>query len=239
MRIAVCEDDAQDQLIIKKILDEHFQKNGYTGEISVYESGEALLAGFQRAAFDVVFLDIYMGGINGIETAKKIRTIDPTCPLVFITSSRDHSLDGFSVRASAYVVKPIREKEMQNALFQCRDVFMKNARYIEIRSDRTPVKLPLNKIYYADIYYKTAQFHTADDTYKTRMTMDEIARELGDKQFCRCHQSYIVNMNHVKKITGNDILMSNNDIVPIRQRGRDEIRTEIAQFLSNRMFEGN
>ena len=237
MKIAICENEEADSEAICAILNKYFDQNGYTGQISVYESGESLLTDFTPGFFDVIFLDIYMDGITGIETAKRIRSIDPTCALVFITTSRDHCLEGFSVRASAYVVKPIREKEMQTALLQCREIFMKNARYIMIRTERTDIKIPLNKIYYAEIYYKSALFHTEQGEHKTRMTMDEIERELGGKPFYRCHQSFIVNINYIESMTASEILMRNGAVVPIRQRGRDEIYTDIAQYINNRMFE--
>lgn len=237
MNIAVCENDAADSAAIVGILRGYIDDNGYTGEINAFESGEDLLASFFVGLYDVIFLDIYMGGINGVETAKKIREVDPTCVLIFITSSPDHALEGFSVRASAYVVKPIREKEMQTALFQCRELFLRNAKYIEIRSERADMKLPLIKIYYAESYDKTALFHTTDGIYKTRMSMDEIEQKLGGKPFLRCHQSYLINMNHISKLNGQEVHMKNGDSVPIRQRGRDEIRASIAEFLSSRVFE--
>ena len=237
MVIAVCENDAADSAAICEILNRYMEQNGYAGEVRTFESGEDLLSAFSLGAFDVIFLDIYMGGISGIETAKRIRRIDPTCALIFITSSPDHALEGFSVRASAYAVKPIREKDLQTALFQCREIFLRNARYMEIRADRVDMRLPLIKIVYIEMFDKSALFHTTNGVYKTRMTMDEIERYLGGKPFYRCHQSYIVNMNHIEQVEGQDILMKDGSSIPVRQRGREEIRTDIAHFLSNRMFE--
>ena len=238
MNIAICENDAMDSDILRTTLSGYLEQNGYTGKIYAFKSGETLLSSFSLGAFDVIFLDIFMDGISGIETAKKIRGIDPTCALIFITSSPNHALEGFSVRASAYVVKPIREKEMQTALFQCREIFMKNARYIEIRADRMDVRLPLVKIYYIEIYDKSMLFHTPDGVYQTRMSMDEIEQKLAGDPFYRCHHSYIINMNHIGKINSQDIIMKNGDSVPMRTRGRDEIRADVAQFLSSRIFEG-
>jgi DNA-binding LytR/AlgR family response regulator len=237
MNIAIGEDKAQDREAIRSILDDYIKQNGYVGEISVFVSGEELLDTLSLGLFDVIFLDIYMGCINGIETAKRIREIDPTCVIIFITSSKDHSLESYSVRGSAYVIKPIREKEMQNALFQCREIFLRNALYIEIRADRTDVKIPLIKIYYVEIFGNYALFHTIAGEYKARMTLDEVEQKLGGKPFYRCHQSYIINSNHVGGLGGNDIMMKNGDAVPMRKNGRDAIRTELAAVMSSRMFE--
>ena len=236
MNIAMCEDSAADRAVIRGILSGYMEQNGYTGQISEFEDGESLLASYSPGRYDLVFLDIYMGGVNGIETARKIRLIDPDCALVFITTSDEHALEGFSVRASAYVLKPIRDKEMQTALRQCEEVFIKNARCIEIRSDRMSIKLPIIKIYYAETFDKISVFHTTAGDYKTFMTMDEIEKRLSGSFFCRCHKSFIVNMNHIAQVAGQDIIMKNGAAVPMRTRGRDAIRAEIASYLSARLF---
>ena len=237
MKIAICEDDTADAAKICKILNSYIEQNGYTGEISVFKSGEELLGSFFLGLYDVIFLDIYMAGLNGIATAKKIRTIDPTCALIFITSSRNHSLESYSVRGSAYVLKPIGEEEMRSALFTCREIFIKNARYIKIRANRTDIKIPLIKISYVESLDQYALFHTADGEYKTRMTLDEIEKQMGGNPFCRCHQSYLINSNHILKLDGNDVLMKNGDRVPMRKVGRNTIREKLADTLSAKMFE--
>jgi len=237
MNIAICEDDAADAAEIRTILDRYIEQNGYTAGISVFGSGEDLLTAFSPGLYDIIFLDIYMGGITGIETARKIRDVDPGSALVFITSSADHSLESYSVRGSAYVVKPINEKKMDEALVTCRDIFLRNARYITIRTVRSDMKIPLIRIYYVESKSNDALFQTASGGYKTRMTLDEVERRLDDRSFYRCHQSYIVNTNHIRKLDGNDVFMNNGDRIPMRKSGRDAIRAELTDLLSARLFE--
>jgi len=237
MNIAICEDDAAEAAEIRTILDKYTAQNGYTAGISVFGSGEDLLAAFSPGLFDIIFLDIYMGGMTGIDAARKIRDVDPGAALIFITSSTDHSLESYSVRGSAYVVKPINEKKVSEALVTCRDIFLRNARYITIHTLRSDMKIPLIKIYYVESKSNDAMFQTTSGGYKTRMTLDEIETRLGDRSFYRCHQSYIVNTNHIRKLDGNDIFMKNGDRIPMRKSGRDAIRAELTDLLSARLFE--
>jgi DNA-binding LytR/AlgR family response regulator len=178
-----------------------------------------------------------MDGMDGIATAKKIREIDPTCALIFITCSPGHALESYSVRGSAYVVKPIDEKKIHEALFTCREIFLRNARFIEIRVNRANLRIPLIKIYYIEIYDNYALFHTTGGDYNVRMTLDEILKQLGGKPFYRCHKSYIINSNHIGKLDGNDVLMINGDKVPIRKNRRDEVRVDLADMMNSQMFE--
>ncbi|MDR0491161.1 MAG: LytTR family DNA-binding domain-containing protein [Oscillospiraceae bacterium] len=237
MNIAIGEDNAADAARIRAILCEYMEQNGYAGEIAAFTSGEELLATFTLGLYDVILLDIYMGEMNGITKEKKIREIDPTCALIFITSSADHALDSYSVRGNAYVIKPVDEKKMQDALFTCREIFLRNAKYIEIRVDRVDIKIPLVKIYYVEIFRHYASFYTADGEYKTRLTMEEIERQLGGKPFYRCHNSYLVNTNHIYKPEADDIVMKNGKKIPMRKNGRDEIRRDLAMMLNARIFE--
>ena len=236
MDIAVCEDNAADTELICGFIRDHFEKNGYVGDIHRYESGEAMLAAFSPGAFDAVFLDIYMGGMTGTETAKRMREADSGFALVFITSSDRHAMEAFALRACAYVPKPIKSEAMETAMRQCRTVFLKNARFIEILTDRQSVKIPLIKIFFIEVYDKDVLFHTAEGVFKTRTPLDSIEKHLG-KSFLRCHRSYIVNMNHIDRITGQDIVLKNSGVVPMRQRGRSEIREIYSGFLSNRLYE--
>ena len=237
MNIAVCDDEKSDRGVICAILDRYMKQNGFAGEICPFASGEELLAGFSLALYDVIFLDIYMSGLSGIETARRLRAVDPTCAIIFITSSPDHSLESYSVRGSAYVVKPIRDEDMQSALFQCRDIFMRNARYIQVRVNRTDIKIPLIKIYYVESKANYMLFRTDSGDFMTRQVLNEVEQLLGGEPFYRCHKSFIVNTNHIVRLDGNDVLMKSGDKVPMRKNGRDKIRADLAAMLSKRMFE--
>lgn len=238
MNVAICDDNPQDAAQIHSLLLEHFDKSGYIGKIHTFTSGESLLDAFAVCPFDAVFLDIYMKGMDGMQTAALLRKMDSDFALVFITVSRDHAIESFSYRPSYYVCKPIKRRDIDNAFRQCRDVFLKNARFVEVISNRTKIKIPLIKIIYIETYGKETLFHTLDGEIKTtsQLLLDDLKQHLGSA-FLRCHRSYIINLNHVEAIRTNDFLMRNGSLVPIRQRRRLELRDAYAGFMSERLFE--
>jgi len=223
--------------IIRSLLEAYLKQHAYAGRISVFTSGEELLATHSLGLYDVILLDIYMDGMSGIDTAKRIRAVDPTCAIIFITSSKDHAMESYSVLGSAYVVKPVNQESLQKALFTCREIFLRNARYIEIHVERKTMRIPLIKIFYAESRENYVFFYTSAGEFKTRATLDEIERQLGGLPFYRCHHSYLVNSNHIVKLDGNDVVMRNKDLVPMRKVGRDTIRENLIELLSARMFE--
>ena len=236
LQIAICEDNANDAEEIRTYLEQHFARNGFIGDIDTFRSGEALLASFSPGAYDVIFLDIYLDGINGVEAARKIRDADPDCALVFITIDSAHMPAGFALRAASYVVKPITSEQMETALLQCRRIFLKNARYIEVKTGGQSVKIPLVKIQYVEMRDKAASIYTTDGQIRTYTPMSQIESQLGGKPFLRCHRTYIVNMLHVKDLLESDFLMRDGAKVPIRKNGMKEIRRTVSDFFSERLF---
>lgn len=237
MRIAVCEDNAADRAAIRQYIERYCETCLFACDIHEFESGEALLSVFSPGVFDVVFLDIFLGGISGMEAAQKIRATDPVCALVFITVSEEYMRLSFSVRVTSYVLKPIRSEDMAVAFAACQNIFLKSARYIEVKSDYQSIRLPLVRIYYVEVAGRATLFHTASDAIRTYIPIDEVERTLGGGPFLRCHRAFIVNMNHIADMEDYDFIMRNGRRVSMRKNGRKELRTAVGKFMSHRMFE--
>lgn len=236
MYIAICDDNPQDTEQILIFLEDYLSRNGYIGTLHSYSGGESLLKAFSARPYDIVFLDIYMSGMNGMETAAKLRKIDPDFALVFLTVSRDHAIESFAHRPSYYLTKPIRQNDLANALYQCKHVFLKKARYAEVVSDRIKIRIPLVKISYIEAFGKEILIHTTEGIIKTTTPLDVLEQSLHDS-FLRCHRAYIVNLNFVTSIRQGDFCLLDGSMVPMRQRGRKKLYDTYAQFLCDRLFE--
>lgn len=233
MRIAVCEDNAADMDAICGCIKEYCEKNCYESEIFRFESGEALLSRFGQETFNIVFLDVFLTGMSGVETARRIRETDPNCTLIFVTVSSDYALDSYSVGALSYVVKPVKQKSMEKALFMCRQEFIKSSRFIRVPVSRqNQIDIPLAGIQYIEVYGRDSLFHMSAGTITTRLPLAEIESMLGGSPFLRCHRCYIVNMNYVGDMREKEFLMLNGDIVPIRKNGRAETKLAVARFMT-------
>jgi len=239
MEIAICDDVAADAEEIRSYLLAYFDQNSFIGNVYVFNNSKALLESFTPGRFDVVFLDIYMKDISGIEAARHIRESDPNCLLVFVTVSDSHMRDAFALRAASYVEKPLTSEKLEIAFAQCRSIFLKNARFIEITLTQRGFKLPLTRILYAEVIGRSVFFHTdTNDTFEAHMKMEDVVKQLDGPSFLRCHNSFVVNMNYVADIRGNDFVLKNGQLVPIRKNGRKEIVGELNRFLTERLFEG-
>lgn len=232
MNIAICEDNVSDSETLTAYIESYCQRHRYHAEITAFESGEELLTAFSPGLFDLIFLDIFLTGISGMDTARKIRETDRDCLLVFVTVSEGYTMDGFLVNAAGYVVKPLGHERMDATLHMCRQQFEKNSRTIEISMYGGSMAVPVADLIYAEVYGKESVFHMKKGDFTARLPLDEIEAKLGGKPFLRCHRSYIVNMNHVADLRDEDFLMRNGDAVPIRKNGRREIRMAMAAFIA-------
>lgn len=116
--------------------------------VSFFESGDALLKSHSPADYDVAFLDICMPGTNGIETARQLRELSPSLPLIFITSSGDHVWQALSIHPFDYLLKPYSEATISKLLSDLLRTIRHVEREVEVRSERKALHIPLNKIHY-------------------------------------------------------------------------------------------
>ena len=138
MKIAVIDDIMQCRSdLIRDIL--HFTEEYYTGEtirIDEYESGNSFLEQFQPESYDIIFVDQYMDGLTGLETALLIRKKDDFAAIVFVTSSREHAVESYTVRACGYLVKPYAYEDFVRAMKLANIMKIRNGRFISIAGEK-------------------------------------------------------------------------------------------------------
>jgi DNA-binding LytR/AlgR family response regulator len=237
MKIIVCDDNTQDRGIINSHIKKYFKENSCPVDITAYAAAELFLKDWNEnklnpsATVKIAFLDIYMPGISGIELAKEIRKTDEGMVIIFTTSSVDHGLDGYSVKALQYLVKPVAYSEVEDILNECMARFAESLRYIEVMSERLAVKILLKDILFIETFDHDCLFHTAENQIKSRLTLDEIQRQLDGSTFLKTHRSYIVNMRYIKSISENDFVLTNGTMIPIRRNDRLAVKQAYMDYL--------
>ena len=130
MRIAIVDDIKEERDKLADVLTKQLSRRGIHVNLFEFENGEDFLIAAKERPFTVVFLDIYMSGANGIETARELRTFDSDALLIFTTTSTDHALDGFKVRAMHYLVKPYPENEISDLIDEVLSRIPDSGKYI-------------------------------------------------------------------------------------------------------------
>lgn len=232
MNIAIVEDLYADRRFLCDLVSRYCQKNRIVVQTQLFESGESFLARFSRGQYDIIFLDIYMAGIDGMQTAQEIRRIDADCLLIFTTSSESHAVRSFRVRAFDYLVKPYSYEQFEEVMRLCDSALAKQARYIEVKEGRALRKILLPDIIYTDYYNHYIQIHTASQMIRTYISFKEFAPLLLKyPQFLCCYRNCIINMDRVNLMDEKDFVMENGERMPISRSQRNEIRQHYADYV--------
>ncbi len=221
IKIAICEDEKEQQELLKSYIDQIFDGLSVKYELEIYNLGEELLDSYSKD-IDILLLDIQMGQINGMDTARKIRELDDKVEIIFITSLIEYVLEGYEVRAYRYLIKPIKYDDLKNNVINCiKEIDIKN-KYIIIKENGNRIKLDINEITYIEVQKEDITIHTLNQIYKIKGTMNNIEKEINCIRFFRCHKSYLVNLEHVKSIKQYVAILENSEEVPIsRYRFKD------------------
>lgn len=232
MNIAIVDDLDADRRFLADFISRYCQQNRIVVQMQLFENGESFLTRFVRGQFDIIFLDIFMSGIDGMQTAKDIRRIDADCLLVFVTTSEDYAVKSFRVRAFDYLVKPYGYDQFEEVMGLCDAALAKQARYIEVKEGRTLRKLLLRDIIYTDYYNHYIQIHTKSQLVRTYVSFRDFAPLLLKyPQFLCCYRNCIINMDEVSLLDEKDFVMENGERVPISRSQRNEIRQRYADYV--------
>jgi len=234
INIVICDDNFDDRQILKTYVDKFINEINASAEIIVYESGDFLLNDFNKRRLKnvkILFLDIYMPGKNGIETAKQIRKSDDDLIIILTTSSREHGLDGYSVDAMQYLVKPLSYDDVKAVLTKCMKMFADSMRYIEVMANRVMLRVLLKDIIYIEIQNHNCLIHTVSEIINNYYTLDKLESLLDGSIFLRTHRSYIVNMHYIEDISENDFILKNGVKIPIRRNDKVAVKQAFRDYL--------
>ena len=199
-------------------------------QCQVFDNGDALAAAHKQTPFDIIFLDVVMPMLDGIETARMIRQNDKLVKIVFLTSSAEFAVDSYTVKASNYLLKPINPTALYHCLGELLEELAQTPRVITIKGLYSVKKIPLDHIEYVEAQNKHIIFSLQDgSTIETTepLRIHEKVLTLHDG-FYRCHRSYIVNIHHIDTYTLKEIKMHSGCRIPIARSCHKEF--EAAYF---------
>lgn len=235
MRIALIDDEAEYRALLEKTVNSYLASRKIDAQIESFSDAESFLKVWEPLKYTIIFMDIYMPGMSGIEAAEKIREQDDSSILIFCTTSMDHMPDAFACHAFDYVVKPAIQDRVDKVMDDAMHVLPQLQRYFTFDWNGQKIRM-LN----ADLVAVTTNGHylTLDDrlghSYSIRMTMSELLAEVGeDARFLEINRGIVVNMEHVTSMSGTRCVMANGKSLPIKVRNSTEIIQKWQDFCFN------
>ncbi len=228
LKVAICDDE----LASRRQLQFLIEKNRPGTVIDLYESGELFINAFRPGIYDLIFMDILMPGMGGINATSKIRAIDSSVPIVFATSSQDHAMEGYKNRVIRYLMKPFNPVEVGEVL-ELAAQMKGNQGGVTLRINGKDMTFSYEKICYAEQNAHTTYLHMANGAVlQLTGKLDDIEAQTPDDTFMRCHKSYLVNLAHVKSIDKDlqVFIMKDDDTVHIRRESIREASRMLAEY---------
>lgn len=234
MRIAIAEDKPDDGNRLFSDLSRWMAENNIPliPPPALYESGEALLEHFAPKKYDIIFLDIFMAGINGMETARCIRETDHACRLVFITTTTEYAVDSYDVDSSWYLVKPYSYEKLSQALARCGADFLEQNQYVTVPGKQGEQKLLLHQIVWTEYINRQICVHleNGEELY-IRMRQSEFAALLlAYPYFCDCMKGILVNLDFVEKLDEHCFLLKSGRMLPISRLKYRDVREKYLDY---------
>lgn len=171
-------------------------------------------------------MDIYLSGISGVDTILEVSSRN-TLQLVFITASQEHAIEAFGLNAAHYLVKPITENDVEEALERCLSrMGMYGRKHIDIKTNNGNILVPTDQIVYIEVYNKTCIIHTKKSVFEKKSSLDAIYDLLNDDTFIRAQRSFVVNMHFIESFSFDRIaLYGGTEIAPSRNNWNELKKT--------------
>lgn len=221
LAIAICDDEP---ILLEEIasrIKAEFEKRGIEAKCSLFEKGENLLCE-EVSLFDVVFLDIELKTTNGLEIAKKLRELSYSNKIVFITSFVDYALDGYKADAFRFLLK----NNLEQQLSECIEAIAESLNSNESRVS-SDLQNPGDVLYVMSENRTVTLFFKNGESRTEYMKLDEFEETVNSKQFCRVHQSYLVNIDYVEFVQRYEIRLVNDLRIPISKSRYKEANRQI------------
>lgn len=238
LKIAICDDEKLFLNLEEKMISNYMETCGLEHQIMAFTSGLDLLKALKEITkFDIIFLDIGMNELNGFETAKQIREITQDAYLVFVTVYVSYALQGYEVRATRFILKD--NKLFRPAMKECMDSIIQEMNYIERRQSfhfkEGNIELAHGNIVYIEsighkLYFRIV-LNSSLITFSMYEKLDIIEGVLQDNNFCRIHQSYLVNLKYIKRIERYSLELRNGTYLNISQSRYKEVNNTYINYL--------
>lgn len=232
MRIAVIEDEKVHRDLMLSYIEKWCRDQGREDEIYPFETAESFWFTYEEdKSFDLLFMDIQMSGMNGMELAKRVREKDQDVVIVFTTGITDYLEEGYEVEALHYLVKPLNQEKVRLCLEKAKNR-RQTANYLTLHTDEDTLKLNEESINYAEARGHGCMLGIAGEMeFAVKESLSELECMLTGRGFVKCHRSYLCRIGNIHHIGKEEIVFDDGQRIPVSRRLYHEVNKRFIEYF--------
>lgn len=234
LKIAIIDDDISCINLLKSHIMQFEKEENFQVEVSEYLNGLMLIADY-KPVYDIIFLDVEMPHMNGMEVAKYIRRSDPHAIIIFVTNMSQYAVKGYEVNAFDYIIKPMNYLSMSTKLRTAiKALKTKEETSIIIPGEDGDCHIKAGEIVYIEVKDHWLFIHTKDNTYKMLGSLKEMEDQLEDYNFVCCYRCYLINLKYVTRMSSEFVILDNKIELKISRGKRKKVQSAFIEYYSNK-----
>lgn len=236
MNIAIVEDMTEDRQWLSQKIKLYLESNQLHASLYEYSCTEDFIASLSDISYQIVFMDIYFDGMSGMDAAVQLRQLDSNCKLVFLTCTADYALQGYSVQASHYLLKPISDEKFIEAMKNCKLEPANAVPYLNLAPFGNHINLDTRQIQYIHLESRTVHIHTSQKVYSVNGAFSRVTEPLtSDRRFLLCIQGIMVNMDYISGHEDTVFILKDGKRIPINLRYKRRILQQYRNYIFENM----
>lgn len=230
LELVICDDEKVYRNDLKKIVGTELDLSGISYRITEFDCGEALVNSAEVKNSQIIFLDIEMKHLDGIETARKIRLINKPAIIIFVTSHADFVFQGYEVRALDYILKPYQKEKILKIVHTALEELEQSPEaFYLIESRGKSLRLPLQQVKYFFSDKRSVTAVALDSSHVFYGKLNEVEQELP-AHFVRIHNRYLININYLQSLEGSNAVID-SEMLPVSRAFKQELSIAFAKYM--------
>lgn len=209
--IAIVDNNQLEGQALEECVENCLKEKGVAYMLHKYDNGVEFIR--SRTNYDIVFMDIQLGDMDGVDAAYFLRIVNKDAKLIFVTHLAERAIEGYKVDAIDFILKPADQSAIDYALNKAlKSIGEHRQDYFPLKTSDGVISLSTSSIYYVEVYDHDLIYHTEQGDYKVRGRLSDVRERLDDRVFIQCSRSYLVNIRHVKSVHSDHLVINGTKI---------------------------